>query len=187
MSEAPRAVVILAEGAEEMEVVILVDVLRRGGVSVTLAGLDGAAPVRCSRGVTIVPDVALSDAASSPAAREPDLLVLPGGLGGAERLAAAASVGTWLRAQESSGRLVAAVCAGPIALVAHGVFVGRDRTAHPSVASRAEVSDVRSFVRDGTLFSGNGPGACFELALALVEELTSQERAASVRAPMMLA
>jgi protein DJ-1 len=177
----PRAVVILAEGAEEMEVVILVDVLRRGGVAVTLAGLDGAGAVRCSRGVTIVPDVALTDAPD-----DPELLVLPGGAGGAERLAASAAVGTWLRAQESSGRLVAAVCAGPIALVAHGVFVGRDRTAHPSVASRAEVSEVRGLVRDGALFTGNGPGACFELALVLVEALMGRERAASVRAPMML-
>lgn len=178
----PRAVVILAEGAEEMEVVILVDVLRRGGVAVTLAGLDDAAPVRCSRGVTLVPDVALVDAPS-----DPELLVLPGGAGGAERLAASSAVGAWLRAQESSGRLVAAVCAGPIALATHGVFVGRDRTAHPSVASRAEVSDVRALVRDGTLFTGNGPGACFDLALTLVEALMGRERAASVRAPMMLA
>jgi len=178
----PRAVVILAEGAEEMEVVILVDVLRRGGIAVTLAGLEGAGPVRCSRGVTLVPDVALADAP-----REPEVLVLPGGAGGAERLAASSAVGTWLREQESSERLVAAVCAGPIALVAHGAFVGRDRTAHPSVASRAEVSEVRGLVRDGALFTGNGPGVCFELALALVEELMGRERAASVRAPMMLA
>ncbi|MCB9636532.1 MAG: DJ-1/PfpI family protein, partial [Sandaracinus sp.] len=96
----PTALVLLAEGAEEMEVVILVDVLRRGGIEVTLAGLDGPEPVRCSRGVLLTPDVGLADA---PA--DPDVLVLPGGAGGAERLAASEEVGTRLRARQETGRL----------------------------------------------------------------------------------
>jgi len=82
MSEKPSALVFLAPGAEEMEAVISIDVLRRGGIDVTVAGVSGPDPVRCSRGVVITPDVALDDVDG-----EYDVLVLPGGAQGAQKLA----------------------------------------------------------------------------------------------------
>nr|CAD7570484.1 unnamed protein product [Timema californicum] len=77
------------EGAEEMELVISVDVLRRAGVGVTIAGLSGKDPVKCSRDVIIVPDSSLEDALKKGPY---DVVVLPGGLGGAKALAASAEV-----------------------------------------------------------------------------------------------
>ena len=78
MAAAKKALVILAPGAEEMETVISVDVLRRAKIDVTLAGLDGNEPVECSRSVKIVPDVSLDEAVD----RGPfDVVLLPGGLG----------------------------------------------------------------------------------------------------------
>ena len=64
-----RALVIMAQGSEEMETTITVDVLRRGGIDVVLAGLDGREPVECSRGVRIVPDVAHASRRLSPPQR----------------------------------------------------------------------------------------------------------------------
>ena len=95
MTDKPKALVLLAQGAEEMEAVISIDVLRRGGIDVTVAGLDGTGPVRCSRGVVITPDVALDDVEG-----EFDVLVLPGGAEGAQRLAQSDQVGELLREQE---------------------------------------------------------------------------------------
>jgi protein DJ-1 len=181
---APRALVVLAEGAEEMEAVIVVDVLRRAEVEVVLAGLDGEAPVRCSRGVRIAPDVALSGLSG-----DVDALVLPGGKGGADRLAASPVVGELLRAQAASGRLVAAICAAPIALAAHGVFAGRRMTCHPSVndvvAAHGRLAE-EPVVEDGQLVTSRGPGTAFLFALALVARLRGPDVAAKVRAPMML-
>ena len=72
---APKALVILANGAEEMEVTISTDVLRRAKIDVTLAGLDGDQPVTCSRGIKIVPDKSLDEAANEGPY---DVVVLPG-------------------------------------------------------------------------------------------------------------
>lgn len=113
-----KALVILSPGAEEMETVISVDVLRRAKISVTLAGIDSSAPVTCSRDVRIVPDMSLEEAAGLGTY---DVVVLPGGLGGSKRLAESQRVKALLEAQEKAGGLIAAVCAAPGALLAHGI------------------------------------------------------------------
>lgn len=167
-----------------MEVTIAVDVLRRAEVDVVLAGLDGAEPVRCSRGLRVLPDAALSEARGTF-----DVIVLPGGKGGADRIAGSAAVGDLLRAQAAAGRLVAAICAAPIALRAHGVFAGSRMTCHPSVNDvvAAHGRLVESpVVTDGQLLTSQGPGTAFLFALALVERLRGAETAAKVRGPMML-
>lgn len=75
-----RVVVFLANGAEEMETVITVDVLRRGGIEVILAGINEDNTVVCSRNVKIVPDIGISKIESELF----DALIIPGGLKGAE-------------------------------------------------------------------------------------------------------
>jgi DJ-1 family protein len=180
-----RALVILAEGAEEMEATIVIDVLRRAEVEVVVAGLDGGEPVRCSRGVRIVPDAPLAavDAGAF------DVIVLPGGKGGADRLAGSPAVGERLRAQAAASRLVAAICAAPITLAAHGVFKGKRMACHPSVddvvAAHGELI-ASPVVEDGQLVTSQGPGTAFAFALALVTRLCGAEVEAQVRAPMML-
>jgi protein DJ-1 len=186
----PRALVILAEGAEEMEATIVVDVLRRAEIDVVVAGLDGADPVRCSRGVRIVPDTALANVKDAKDAKGVfDAIVLPGGKGGADKLAASSAVGDLLRAQVEAGRTVAAICAAPIALRSHGVFAGKRMTCHPSVndvvSAHGDLVE-EAVVEDGQLVTSRGPGTAFLFALALVERLRGAEVAAKVKAPMML-
>lgn len=183
MTDKPTALVLLAGGAEEMEAVISIDVLRRGGIDVTVAGIEGKAPVQCSRGVVITPDVGIEEVDG-----EFDVLVLPGGAEGAQRLAKSEEVGARLRAQEQSGRLVAAICAAPVALRAHKVFEGRRLTSHPSVQSMLEEWGEYSehpVEADGNLITSRGPGTAFPFALRIVGALTNAERMAEVRAPMM--
>ena len=166
-----------------MEAVISIDVLRRGGIDVTVAGLEGTDPIPCSRGVVITPDVAL-DAVSGVF----DVLVLPGGAEGAKRLAESPRVGVLLKDHELGGRMVAAICAAPMALPAHGVFEGRKLTSHPSVRSALESWGEYSehpVEADGNLITSRGPGTAFAFALRIVGALTSAQRMVEVRAPMM--
>jgi protein DJ-1 len=178
------ALVILAAGAEEMEVSIVVDVLRRSGIKVTLAGLSGSGPVTCSRGLRILPDVALGDVAGSF-----DAVVLPGGAQGAENLASSPLVGRHLKSQWQRGRLVAALCAAPIALLRHEIGLGQALTAHPSVTAQLAGSYAVSserVVEAGSLVTSQGPGTSFEFALALVRRLRGPDVERDVRGPMML-
>ena len=183
MSDQPTALVVLAEGSEEMEAVISIDVLRRGGIDVTVAGVDGTEPIRCSRGVIVTPDVALDSVDA-----DFDVIVLPGGAEGAQRLARSTKVGEILRKQEESGRWVGAICAAPIALQAHGVFENRQLTSHPSVREMLENWGEYSehpVVADGNLITSRGPGTAFPFALRIVGSLTDAQRMVDVRAPMM--
>ncbi|KAM4646953.1 Parkinson disease protein 7 isoform 2-T5 [Amazona ochrocephala] len=123
-----RALVILAKGAEEMETVIPTDVMRRAGIKVTVAGLAGKEPVQCSRDVFICPDASLEDARKEGPY---DVVVLPGGNLGAQNLSESPAVKEILKDQESRKGLIAAICAGPTALLAHGIGFGSKVTTHP--------------------------------------------------------
>lgn len=181
-----KVLVPLAAGAEEMETVIIVDVLRRAGLDVVLAGLDGTAPVLCSRNVQVLPDCALAAAIEKGPY---DAVVLPGGAKGAENLAASPVIQNLLSTQAGEGRLVAAICAAPIALKAAGVGQGRALTSHPAV--KEKVAAFGSYkedrvVRDGKLVTSRGPGTAFEFALVLIEDLLGREAAENVAGPMLL-
>ncbi|MCG8124987.1 MAG: DJ-1/PfpI family protein, partial [Candidatus Thiodiazotropha taylori] len=76
-----RVLVPLAQGCEELEAVTITDLLTRAGVTVVTAGLDEN-PVKASRGVTLLPDTTLDDVNAD----EFDMVVLPGGLPGADYL-----------------------------------------------------------------------------------------------------
>lgn len=183
----PSALVLLAEGAEEMETVITVDVLRRGGIDVTLAGTDGSDPVVCSRQVKIVPDKSLDEALKSGPY---DVVVCPGGAGGANNLCQSAAVGNLLQDQEKGGRYVAAICAGPTALKAHKICGGKTVTSYPSMKDKMveggyKYSEDR-VVNDGKMITSRGPGTTFEFALKIVEKLQGAEKANSLVSPMLV-
>ncbi len=180
----PRVLVILAEGAEEAETVIIVDVLRRANIETVLAGLNGDAPVLLSRKMRIVPDIALTSVTGSF-----DIIVLPGGAEGARRLAQSELVGERLRKQAGEGKLVAAICAGPLAFISHQVFAGKSMTCHPSVASRIAMYGKlvqQPLVEDGNLITSQGPGTAFLFALTLVHKLVGQPRTGDVERGLIL-
>lgn len=189
-----RVLVPVADGSEEMEVVIVVDVLRRAGASVTVASAeaDGRLAVTCSRGVLLTADATLDAAlgAVSPF----DLIVVPGGMPGAERLAGNAALTAALRAQREAGRPVAAICAAPaVVLEAQGLLpAGQPATAHPAfsgkLANQASV-DERVAVATGSgglVVTSRGPGTAFEFALALVALLCGEAKAREVAGPMVM-
>jgi len=178
-----KILVPLAEGAEEMETTIIVDVLRRAKWSVTLAGLQPGL-VTCSRGIRIQPDTGWD--ACDP--RDFDGIVLPGGLGGAQRLETDERVLAAIRDFVEEGKLVAALCAAPRVLVAAGVLAGRRATLYPGLEVEGAGVDWRgdTVVTDGMIVTSRGPGTAMAFALALIGLLESDEQANEIRKGLLL-
>jgi DJ-1 family protein len=175
--------VLVADGSEEMEVVIAVDVLRRAGIGVFLAGVgEETRMVTTSRGVRIAPDGAWDPAESSRF----DALVVPGGIGGTQAMRQDESVKQAVREFMQAGKLVASLCAGPTVLHDAGVLTGRTYTSHPN--SRAELTAGtwvdQPVVCDGHLVTSQAPGTAFAFALTLVSLLVSEEAARNIAAGM---
>ena len=128
----------------------------------------------------------VADKLIGDAAREAyDLIALPGGMPGAERLRDSAPLNEMMRTQLESGRLSAAICATPaVFLQAKGLLDGSKATAHPAFSGQlADQSAVaQRVVVDGTLTTSRGPGTAFEFALELVKQLYSEDKAREVRA-----
>lgn len=171
-----------------METVIPVDVMRRAGIKVTVAGLAGKDPVQCSRDVVICPDASLEDAKKEGPY---DVVVLPGGNLGAQNLSESAAVKEILKEQEKRKGLIAAICAGPTALLAHEIGFGSKVTTHPLAKDKMMNGSHYSYSesrveRDGVILTSRGPGTSFEFALAIVEALSGKEVADQVKAPLVL-
>lgn len=175
--------VLIADGSEEMEAVITVDVLRRAGIGVFLAGVGESRLVTTSRGLRIAPDGAWDPAEASRF----DALVIPGGIGGTQAMREDATVKQAVREFLLAGKIVAALCAGPTVLHEAGVLGGKTFTSHPN--SREELPAGKwvdqPVVRDGNILTSQAPGTAFAFALALVEALDSPETARKVAAGML--
>lgn len=183
-----KALVFLAEGFEEIEAVTVVDVLRRADVEVDTAALS-AKRVLGAHGLAVEADVLLNDViAGSNGTKKPyDAMILPGGMPGAKHLRDDARVKALIAQQAQTGRIVAAICAAPIALEAAGVLRGKAATSYPGYA--LESADYREdrVVSDGNIVTSRGPGTALEFALALVERLAGADKVAKLRSGMVVA
>jgi 4-methyl-5(b-hydroxyethyl)-thiazole monophosphate biosynthesis len=180
----PRVLVPIAEGCEELEAVTIIDILRRAGVEVVTAGLV-AGPVRASRGVVLLPDTTLD----AVAAEDFDMVVLPGGLPGADHLDQDPRIRRILQRTAQAGGYTAAICAAPKVLASAGVLDGRRATGYPGVLERLSLPKTellaQPVVTDGRVITSRGPGTAMEFALELVERLLGEERRGEVERPLM--
>lgn len=160
----------IAQGCEELEAVTVIDLLRRANARVTVAGLDGTTVV-ASRGVKLVPDTTLDEALS----RDFDMVVLPGGLPGADNLADDERVLGLLRDMADAGKFTCAICAAPLVLAKAGILAGKRATSYPGILDQMGLPDVTctgaAVERDGMVITSRGPGTAMDFALALIEAL----------------
>lgn len=178
-----RALVPIAEGSEEIEAVCVIDTLRRAGIEVDVASVEGVLEVTASRGVRLVADMLISEAHPPY-----DVIVLPGGIPGAERLAASSNLRELLMEQAASGRLVGAICAAPaVVLLPLGLLKGRNATCHPSFYDQLDPKRALAarVVHDRGIVTSRGPGTAIEFALKLIELLCGASKARKVAEPML--
>ncbi len=170
------ALLLIATGFEEIEAVTICDVLRRGGVDVTMAGLDGTS-VQGAHNITIQTDTALNTLGDALF----DAIILPGGLGGTENLLASEETTTLLQSHAKAGKVVSAICAAPWVLADAKVLGNKKATIYPSLEDKiGGTTESASVVQDGNIITSKGPATAMEFALALVQELAGAGKAKEV-------
>jgi 4-methyl-5(b-hydroxyethyl)-thiazole monophosphate biosynthesis len=163
-----KIVMILADGFEETEAIAVADVLRRLDFDLLLAGMDSA-KVTGAHNITVKADCLLTDVD----AEELDAVILPGGMPGAMNLRNSELVMQTVRTVYEAGKVVAAICAAPIALERAGVLEGRNMTVYPGFENYftdSECTAARVEV-DGNVVTGRGPGASFEFAAGIARTM----------------
>ncbi len=171
------ALVILSEGFEEIEALAPVDLLRRAGITCTVAAHHENKFVTGKTGIQVVAEELFKDAAE----KSYDLLIIPGGPG-IRHLRKDPAILTCLQKHAAAGRLVGAICAGPTLLHDAGLLQGRRYTAHFSV--RDELPSIladQTVVGDGNIITSRGAGTALAFGLRLIEELLGKEASENVR------
>lgn len=168
----------LADGFEETEAVTTYDVLKRAGLSVTIAGVGGRV-IRGAHGLTVETDVSENAEGLSDA----DMIVLPGGMPGARNLKNSAAVSQAIRAALAGNKIIGAICAAPgVVLAGTGALCGKRWTCYPGFeVPEGRYTGMRT-ERDGNLITADGPGASPEFAFLLVEAALGEKAAAALRA-----
>lgn len=165
----------LAQGCEELEAVTVIDLLRRAGITVVTAGLD-AGPVTASRGVRLIPDTDLDSALK----QDYDMVVLPGGLPGADHLDNDPRVRELLTKMANSEKFTAAICAAPKVLASAGLLAGKRVTGYPGIFDKLDVAGLnymeQSVVTDGKVITSRGPGTAMDFALHLIETVAGKAK-----------
>ena len=174
-----RVLIPLAPGFEEIEAITVIDILRRAGVNVTVAGTKSGSII-ASRQTKHIPDCTLDEVR----AEDFDMLVLPGGLPGTTHLRQDPRISPIIQTMLARHCFVAAICAAPTVLADAGVLTGRVATSHPSVRAElagkvGRISDERVVV-DGLIITSQSAGTAMEFAFKLVEILCGPAAAIEV-------
>lgn len=168
------ALVFLAPGFEEIEAITVIDILRRAEIETVVAGL-GTNPLVAARKTRHLADIHLADVDIS---REFEIVILPGGIEGAKNLAASPLVRDWLFRQRERGQWIAALCAAPTALLAHGWLApGAAIACHPTVREQFSAGQVQTGARvvvDGRLITSIAAGSAMEFAYEIVRQLRGE-------------
>ncbi|MFH1854262.1 MAG: DJ-1 family glyoxalase III [Candidatus Omnitrophota bacterium] len=174
-----KAIVVLAEGFEEIEAVTIIDILRRAGIEVTVAALDDL-KARGSHGITLLADIKLDKAGS-----DFDACVFPGGMPGATHLGVSEKVRELIQKMNSEKKIVAGICASPALVLAPlGILKNKNATCYPNMQTHFQQDTnykTHDVVIDGNIITSRGPATALMFSLAIVEKLIGRVTAGKVK------
>ncbi len=132
--------------------------------------------ITASRGVTIEPDTDLDSVLNN----DYDMIVLPGGLPGADYLNSDPRIRNLLQKMAASKKYTAAICAAPKVLAHAGLLDGKKATSYPGFLENLELPNTQlcedPVVKDGRVITSRGPGTAMDFALELIEILAGAEK-----------
>lgn len=170
-----KVLVPLAQGCEELEAITIVDLLRRAGIQVITVGLDDQV-VTASRGTRLLPDKTIEDVLYD----DFDLIVMPGGLPGADNLNENEHLHDLLKRHNLNKKYIGAICAAPKVLATAGILDNKSATAFPGVLEKINHQHITitgaAVELDGNVITSRGPGTAMDFALKLIELLEGKSK-----------
>lgn len=173
-----KCAIFCANGFEECEALLVVDLLRRANIEIEIISMNDELEVTSSHNVKIIADECFMDANF----REYDALILPGGLPGTTHLQANERLASILLKHAEQGKLLCAICAAPSVLGHLGILEDKHATCFPTFKDKctgALLSEDK-VVQDGNIITGKGLGAAIEFASKIIENLIDKETADTV-------
>ena len=171
-----KALILLADGFEETEAIATADILRRAGVQTTISGISGSMVTGRSK-IRLYSDIHLMDADPT----KYDCLIIPGGDASVEAMIRDSKLLELIRNFYSSGKVVAAICAGPLVLVKAGVLKDKKATIFPGMERNLDRPRAEKVVVDENIITSQGPGTAVEFGLKIVEVLLGKPTSAKIR------
>jgi 4-methyl-5(b-hydroxyethyl)-thiazole monophosphate biosynthesis len=187
---AKKAIVLLADGFEDVEAITPIDYLRRAGIEVTAASISQSLTVT-SRwgGIKIIADAVLSQLAKQSG--DWDAVILPGGMPGASSLASSSETAALLKEMFADGKLICAICAAPAVVLAPlGILSGKKFTCYPGMEEKASTANGTwsedRVVVDGNIITSRAAGTAGKFALAIIEKLLDETSAKKIADTVLL-
>lgn len=178
-----KVFIALADGFEESELVLPLDILRRAQVCVVLMSVSDSLTVVGAHGLSVVADTKISEAQIL----EGDMLFLPGGMPGAQNLLDHTLLADVIRSYFAAGKYLVAICAAPMVFGEMHLLSGRKATCYPGFESRLYGAAVETerVVVDGQFITACGPGAAPALGAKMVEVLLGEDSARIIMQQML--
>ena len=175
-----KVAIMMADGCEMIEALVVVDLLRRARIDIDLINIMDRDEVVSSHKVTIGTEIRLSDMKPD----DYDGIVLPGGKVGTDNLKASARVTELVQQFDSAGKKVCAICAAPSALAEAGVLNGKKATCYPGfedalTAGGASIGEG-AVVVDGNTITSRGMGTGIPFGLSIIEAYMGAEKAKAI-------
>lgn len=179
-----KIAIILATGFEEIEAVTPIDILRRGGVEVIVAGV-GDIQITGARSIKIECDTTIDNLKPN----DFDGVVIPGGMPGASNISESEESGSFIQSMYQEKKLVAAICASPaIVLSPLNVLDGKKSTGYPGFENKfSKFVDIKTdtVVIDDNIITSKGPGTAADFSFAVLEYLEGKDVTISVARSML--
>ncbi len=172
----------LATGFEEIEAISIIDIMRRGGIKVQSAYLDDEFPsdlVTGAHSITVQADVYILNVIAD----DFDMIVLPGGWVGTNKLATNHKVQELLKEFKAKDKWIGAICAAPFALHKAEVL-NYNYTCYPSVHEQIRhegYNDKENVVIDGKVMTSRGPATAINFGLEIIKQLVGIESYETVK------
>ena len=181
-----KAIILLADGFEDVEAVTPIDYLSRAGIEVTAASITENLTVTSKwGGIKITAAAALADLDKHIW----DAVILPGGMPGAANLASSGKTSMLLAEMAAAGKLICAICASPALVLAPlGLIAGKKFTCYPGLEEKVKDGfwSGDRVVTDGNIITSRGAGTAGEWSIVIIENLLDKAAAEKTAETVLL-